>query len=104
MHSKTRVRFRVLALLPLLVFSAARVFAAAPRWTPLGPPDGASVPALAFDPKNPNIAYASVQGGGVFKSLDGGRTWSLSSTGLYGPFVNALAVDPVDPERVYAGT
>jgi photosystem II stability/assembly factor-like uncharacterized protein len=105
MNSKSCIRLRVLAVLPLLaVFSAIAALAAAPRWTPLGPPDGASVAAVAFDPTNANVAYASVWGGGAFKSVDGGRTWFLSSAGLYAAFVNALAVDPLDPRAVYAGT
>ena len=43
--------------------------------------------------------------GGVFKSTDGGGTWSAANTGLSSsPDVNALAIDPTTPSTLYAGT
>ncbi|HKV10220.1 MAG TPA: hypothetical protein VJ725_18910 [Thermoanaerobaculia bacterium] len=56
--------------------------------------------ALAIDPKNPNTVYASTDTG-VFKSTDGGRRWSLSSSGLPEPPFG-LTIDPVTPSIVYA--
>jgi photosystem II stability/assembly factor-like uncharacterized protein len=41
-------------------------------------------------------------GGGVFRSDDGGRTWSL--TGLQGEAVRALEIAPGDPNEFVAGT
>ena len=41
-------------------------------------------------------------GGGVFRSEDGGRTWSL--TGLQGEAVRALEIAPGDPKEFVAGT
>jgi photosystem II stability/assembly factor-like uncharacterized protein len=38
----------------------------------------------------------------VYKSTDGGATWSASGTGL--TYVYALAVDPIDSNTLYAGT
>ena len=37
---------------------------------------------LTFDPSNDSVVYAGVNGGGVYKSLDGGASWSWSN--LYG--------------------
>lgn len=45
-----------------------------------------------------------VKQAGVFRSEDGGATWTRAGTGLDAPPVKALAVDPVDPRRVYAAT
>jgi hypothetical protein len=42
--------------------------------------------------------------GGVRKSADGGITWSAVNTGLTNLIVEALAMDPSDPQTVYAGT
>ncbi len=42
--------------------------------------------------------------GGIFQSVDGGGTWSLSSTGLTHPNVRTLIGDPVSPTTLYAGT
>lgn len=43
--------------------------------------------------------------GGVFKSTDGGSTWVEMNNGLPGntEHVATLAVDPFDPQRIYAG-
>ena len=40
----------------------------------------------------------------VRRSRDGGATWEWARRGLDGAPVLALAVDPADPDRVYAGT
>jgi len=43
-------------------------------------------------------------GGGVARSLDGGATWSLVGHGLpAAPLGFAVAVDPSDPQRIFAG-
>jgi hypothetical protein len=41
---------------------------------------------------------------GVYKSADGGKSWSSFSAGLTSTDVQALAINPVNPNRVYAGT
>ena len=40
--------------------------------------------------------------GGIFRSADGGRTWTM--TGLSPHYVTSLAIDPANPETMYAGT
>jgi hypothetical protein len=57
-------------------------------WTSLGP-EGAIVTALAVDPSTPTTLYAGI-GGGVFKSTDGGRSWSAANTGLTTTFIPTL--------------
>lgn len=68
------------------------------------PPLSGRKTSLAYAPSNPNIIYAAGGGGGVFKSTDGGVTFTGMSDKW--PFLqcNAIAVDPVDPNIVYAGT
>ena len=39
---------------------------------------------------------------GVFKTTNGGRTWSAINNGLTAVTVSALAIDPVIPSIVYA--
>ncbi|MGH7265664.1 MAG: WD40/YVTN/BNR-like repeat-containing protein, partial [Candidatus Rokuibacteriota bacterium] len=63
-----------------------------------------TVRALAIDPATPATLYAGTPGGGVFKSLDAGATWSPFNPGLFVLFIQALAIDPVTPTTVYAGT
>jgi hypothetical protein len=43
-------------------------------------------------------------GGGVFKSTDGGESWTAINTGLTSTSVNALAITPSTPVILYAGT
>jgi photosystem II stability/assembly factor-like uncharacterized protein len=73
-------------------------------WTAIAGTPGAAVEEIVVAPSDPNIIYASTYGSGVFKSTDGGHTWS--QTGLINRLCsrNGLQVDPTDPEVVYAGT
>src|SRR5205823_7110469 len=48
--------------------------------------------------------YAGISVGGVFKSIDGGGSWSAVNTGLTYASVTALAIDPQTPTTLYAGT
>src|SRR5512146_2696672 len=57
-----------------------------------------------FRRTTPTTLYAGTVGHGAFKSINGGNTWSEINTGLMNHFVQALAVDPVTPTILYAGT
>ena len=57
---------------------------------------------LVFAPSNLDVAYIGTDLSGLYKSDDGGSHWA--SAGLSGKKVWALAVDPADPQRVYAAT
>jgi photosystem II stability/assembly factor-like uncharacterized protein len=59
---------------------------------------------IVIDPRNPGTLYASLYGGGVFKTTDGGITWSAIDIGPATLSVGALAVDPLRPSILYAGT
>ena len=39
----------------------------------------------------------------VFKSTDGGATWTANATGLVGPNLVSLAIDPNDATKIYVG-
>ncbi len=72
-------------------------------WQPasIGLPDDPTV--LAIDPETPQTLYAVIDHTpGVYKSMDGGSSWSLINSNL--PATIALAIDPTDPEIIYAGT
>ena len=66
---------------------------------------------LTIDPTTTNVLYAGTDffggpraatEGGVHKSMDGGRTWA--SKGLTRRSVDAIAIDPQNPQVVYAAT
>jgi hypothetical protein len=62
-----------------------------------GGPPGGDVRALAIDPVTPATIYAGMWGGGVFKSTNGGTSWTSASSGFSSePIVNTLAIDPRD--------
>ena len=61
------------------------------------------VGALAIDPVTPTTLYAGTDG--VYKSSDGGTTWTMLNTGLPDKVsVWALAIDPTNPRKLFAGT
>ncbi len=56
------------------------------------------------DPRTRERVFAATRGSGVVISADGCATWQSSNLGLGNRFVNALAFDPKNPDRLYAGT
>jgi streptogramin lyase len=60
--------------------------------------------ALVIDLQKPETVYAGTTGHGVFKSIDGGTTWTTINTGLTDLRVYALAINPQTPNTLYAGT
>jgi photosystem II stability/assembly factor-like uncharacterized protein len=46
------------------------------RWEPTGGPYGGLIQAVAVHPTQPNILYSAGAGGAIFRSTDGGETWS----------------------------
>ena len=59
--------------------------------------------ALAVDPVHSDIVYAALSGPTVIlKSIDGGKTWSDSSTGLPETFIGSVVIDPFHPNVLYA--
>lgn len=101
----------IIAIALTSYFSTSAVSGSSNSWTRTGPVVG-TVDALAISTSNPSIVYAGITsstGGfgqtstsGIYKSTDGGSNWTRS--GLIGKSFFSLAVDPTDPDKVYAGT
>ena len=88
----------------LLGAPALSMLAGVNRWTSSWP-DVAGVSRVVIDPMDPAVVYAGTLGKGVFKSSNGGLSWSDPSSGeLDGINVHSLAIDPLTPSSVYAGT
>ena len=49
------------------------------------------------------LAAKSANSAGVFKTVNGGFAWTLTTNGVGRPSIGALAVDPTSPATVYAG-
>ncbi len=58
----------------------------------------------AVDWRDSNRLILAARGNGIITSDDGCRTWELSNTGLGSLFVNTIAIDPNNPDTLYAGT
>jgi ELWxxDGT repeat protein len=83
------------------------------NWTPLGPvgirPGGSSniwsgrVNAIAVHPTNANTIYVG-SNGGVWRTQDGGVSWTPLTDQMPNLTIGAVAVAPSDPQVIYAGT
>ena len=69
-----------------------------------GGPTGGSITSIAVDPANSSTVYAGTDGGGIFKSSDGGQSWAAANSGLTDPDLNVVAIAPSSPETLYVGT
>ncbi|HWN10271.1 MAG TPA: FG-GAP-like repeat-containing protein [Pyrinomonadaceae bacterium] len=58
---------------------------------------------LAVDPVNPATLYAATSGGGIFKSIDSGASWTQSNNGITNMTALGVIVDRTTPATVYAG-
>lgn len=61
----------------------------------------ANVAAIAIDPRNPKVMYASGPGVAVVKSADGGKTWARIANGLPSDSTEAFAIDAQDSSKLY---
>ncbi|MFZ1756707.1 MAG: hypothetical protein WAU10_23345, partial [Caldilineaceae bacterium] len=88
-----------------------------PRWQNIGPaPMVASkvgqqnidvsgrVTALVIHPNDSNIVYLGAAQGGVWKTTNGGDSWTPLTDNQASLSMGALALDPQNPDTIYAGT
>jgi len=79
--------------------------AAAPSWTFSGPTNiPGRVADIAVHPTDGNTVYAASAAGGVFKSTNGGVNWTPVFDDIGPQPVGAIAINPINPNIVYAGT
>ena len=84
-------------------------------WVPIGPSpmnegsgeDNGLVTAIAVNPNNNNVIYLGTAGGGVWRSGDGGDTWTpifdqQPVLGIGEPA--GIAIDPSNTDTIYVGT
>ncbi|MGQ0767241.1 MAG: hypothetical protein ACT4OZ_16455 [Gemmatimonadota bacterium] len=91
----------------------------AERWEPIGPvgfismntrysstpmTDEGRFTSIALHPRDQRIIWAGSASAGVWRSVNGGASWQSLTDSECSSSIGALAVDPVDPTIVYAGT
>ncbi|HEY8471242.1 MAG TPA: exo-alpha-sialidase [Natronosporangium sp.] len=82
-----------------------------PQWEPgYG---GQAIHTVLPHPTDPNSVLVAMSAGGVYRTVDGGRTWTASNTGIkayflpdqypeFGQCVHKVARDAENPDRLYA--
>ncbi len=67
--------------------------------------DGAflNILCMAINPTNADIVYVGTWFDGVYKTGDGGENWAPINNGLGGLDVRSLALEPQNPDTIYAG-
>ncbi len=96
---------------------ASAASSAALRWQNIGPAPMRSsqigsqrvnvsgrVTALAVDPRNSQMVYLGTAMGGVWKTTNGGTSWTPLTDGLPSQAIGAIAIAPSNPNVVYVGT
>ncbi len=75
------------------------------QWQQVGPKNvGGRVTALAVNPNNPDIIIAGAAAGGIFKTTNGGITWSPKTDFMLSLSIGALRMDPNNSQIIYCGT
>jgi photosystem II stability/assembly factor-like uncharacterized protein len=81
-------------------------------WTDAGLKNSRHVPRIVVDPTNHDVVFAGVLGNiykptqdrGVYKSIDGGKTWKKTLFANENAGVVDLLIDPTNPRILYAST
>ncbi|MEO6968605.1 MAG: hypothetical protein ABI132_09195 [Rhodanobacteraceae bacterium] len=109
--SVRRLRFALVILgaviaAPLLAAPSASdgKFADSLQWRLLGPFRGGWGTMAQGIPDQPNVYYFGAAGGGVWKTIDAGRTWQSLGDHLPAAAVGAIAVASSNANVIYVGT
>jgi photosystem II stability/assembly factor-like uncharacterized protein len=108
----SRARFICLTTLLALLVLAPAVFAQSVpsglydglKWRLVGPFRGGRAEAVAGIPGNPEVYYFGAVAGGVFKTTDGGATWTPIFDREPVSSIGAIALSPSNPNIIYVGT
>jgi len=79
-------------------------------WTNMGLAKSEHIARILVDPRNSNTVYAAAEGPlwssggerGLYKSLDGGKTWAISLEVSKDTGVTSAEFDPENPDVIYA--
>ena len=75
------------------------------NWTYLGPGNvGGRIRAIVFDPRNSNRFFIGAATGGIWLTTNAGQTFTPVAEFSGNLAIGAMAIDPINPNNVYAGT
>lgn len=64
-------------------------------------PGNGRINVLAFHPSNPDVLFAGAPVGGLWKSIDGGGTWTCLTDAFASIGVSGIVVDPTNPNNMF---
>jgi serine/threonine protein kinase len=81
-----------------------------PRWMPGN--GGLALHTIVLDPADNQRMYVAISAGGVYRTIDGGRTWTAQNRGIramfmpgkypeFGQCVHKIEMHPLRPERLF---
>ena len=74
-------------------------------WTWIGPGNiGGRLRSIIIHPTSPNTMWVGSVGGGVWKTTNGGSSWGTTTDFMANLIVSCMAIDPTNPDVLYAGT
>ena len=98
-------RVRTAPRVPPPADSVARAVVSGLRYRMIGPGRGGRVTAVTGVADQPHTFYFGSTGGGVWKTVDAGQSWTNVSDGYFAAAsMGAIDVSDSDPRVVYAGT
>src|SRR3989440_8293447 len=74
------------------------------KWRVVGPHRAGRVTTVAGIPGNASIYYFGTPGGGVWKTINGGRVWTPIFDDAHVASIGAIALAPSNPNVLYVGT
>jgi photosystem II stability/assembly factor-like uncharacterized protein len=76
---------------------------AVPAWRNLGPGGGGWIECICASGQRDGELLLSCDVGGFYRSTDGGRSYTITNTGLRDYCVECIVPDPLDPNVIYVG-
>lgn len=96
-------KYRRDAILATPQITAGGAFPAS--WTWIGPGKiGGRMRAIIVHPTQTNTIWIGSAGGGIWKTTDGGATWFALDDFMASLSIGCMAIDPSNPNTLYAGT
>lgn len=77
------------------------------EWTEINtglPQLARAVNTIAVHPYQAGTVYIGTCNDGIYRTTDGGASWSAVNNGLGSSDIRTIAIDPLDPDVLYAGT
>jgi photosystem II stability/assembly factor-like uncharacterized protein len=59
---------------------------------------------IAVHPGNADVVYIGTYNDGIYRSTNGGNSWVAINNGLGSSDIRSIAIDPVNPDVLYAGS